>query len=108
MLRQMMVALVVAGFGLAGLVGCGAQSGETVVTQSPTGEAVMLRAPQTGTYKLYTASSLNPTTTVKVNEGDPLGFRKAADGRLEAVAGDNPPVTLGKLTAQAYWKLQKK
>jgi hypothetical protein len=107
MLRQMIVAAVVAGFGLAGLAGCGAQPGRTVITQSPTGEPIMLRAPETGTYQLYTASSPNPTTTVKLNEGDQLGFRKTADGRLEAVAGDNQPVTLGKMTAQAYWKLRQ-
>lgn len=108
MLRQLIVAVVVVGLGLVGLAGCGAQPGKTVITQSPNGEPIMLRAPETGTYQLYTAASPNPTTTVKVNEGDQLGFRRTSDGRLEAVAGDNPPVTLGKMTAQAYWKLRTK
>lgn len=107
MLRKWIAMFAVAGLGLVGLAGCGAQPGRTVVTQGATAEPVMITAPETGTYQLYTAASPNPTTTVKLREGDRLGFQKGADGRLEGVAGDQPPVSLGKLTAQAYWKLQK-
>jgi hypothetical protein len=107
MLRNWIVAVVVAGLGLVGLTGCGAQPGKTIVTQGANSAPVMITAPQTGTYQVYTATSPNPTTTVKVREGERLGFQKNADGRWEAVAGDNPPVTLGKMTAQMYWKLRE-
>jgi hypothetical protein len=89
------------------LVGCGAQPGTTIVTQGRTGGPVMQTAPETGTYKLYTATSPNATTTVKLNAGDPLGFRKDEEGRIIAVGGTTEQ-PLSKATAQAYWKLQKK
>ena len=88
------------------IAGCGAQPGTTIVTQGRTNEPVMQTAPKTGTYKLYTTLSPNATTTVRLQEGDALGFRKDADGRIIAVAGTNEQ-PLGKTTAQAYWKLQK-
>jgi hypothetical protein len=90
---------------LAG-AGCGAQPGKTVMTQGGGGEPVMGTAPETGTYSLYTSMSPNPTTTIKLSEGDRLGFQRGADGKLEAVAG-NQVTPLGKTTAQAYWKLKK-
>ena len=93
--------------GLAALPGCGAQGGRTIMTQGGNADPVMGVAPETGVYKLYTAFSPNPTLTVKVNEGEPLGWRRAADGRLEAVAGSQTE-TLGKGTTQAYWKLDRK
>jgi hypothetical protein len=89
------------------VVGCGAQPGKTIVTQGANAEPVMQTAPQTGTYKLYTTMSPNPTTTVRLEAGQPLGFKRDAEGRLVGVAGDTTQV-LGKGTAQAYWKLQKK
>jgi hypothetical protein len=89
------------------LVGCGSQPGKTIVTQGATADPVMQRAPESGTYKLYTSMSPNPTTTVRLNEGDRLGFRRNPDtGQLEGVAGDTVQ-PLGKGTAQAYWKLEK-
>src|SRR4051794_16987784 len=88
-----------------GLVaGCGAQAGSTVMTQGARSAPVMGTAPETGRYALYTAFSANPTKVVDLREGDPLGFRKTADGRIEAVAGDQTNVLSGA-TAQAYWKL---
>lgn len=87
------------------VVGCGAQKGETIVTQGMTAQPVMQEAPQSGIYKLYTAMSPNPTTTVRLNRGDPLGFEKSGD-RWVAVGGSER-TTLGAGTTQAYWKLQK-
>ena len=87
------------------VVGCGLQGGKTIVTQGATADPTLITAPETGTYKLYTAFSPNPTTTVKLKEGDPLGFRKTSDGHIEAVAGDQTQVLSGA-TAQAYWKLE--
>jgi hypothetical protein len=88
------------------LAGCGSQSGKTVMTQGPNAEPVMGTAPQSGTYKLYTAFSPNATYTVKLKEGDPLGFRRTSSGQIEAVGGNETQV-LPKGTTQAYWKLQK-
>jgi len=92
--------------GLCGFTGCGIQHGKTVYTQGANAAPVMGTAPESGTYQLFTALSPNPTTTVKLHEGDPLGFRKNADGQIEGVAGDQS-VALPKGTAQAYWKLTK-
>ena len=88
------------------IVGCGSQSGKTIVTQGANAEPVMGNAPEDGTYKLYTAFSPNPTTTVNLKKDDKLGFQKTSDGQIEAVAGDQTQV-LPKGTSQAYWKLQK-
>lgn len=87
-------------------VGCGAQGGKTIYTQGANAEPVMGKAPQDGTYQLYTAMSPNPTTTVKLSEGEPLGFRRTSDGKMEGVAGDQGTV-LPKGTVQAYWKMKK-
>jgi len=104
MLRRTLSSLAIV-LGLVALAGCGAQGGKTIYTQGPNAAPVMGTAPQNGTYQLYTAMSPNPTTTVKLKEGDPLGFRKTSDGRIEGVAGDQT-VDLPKGTAQAYWKLK--
>lgn len=89
------------------VVGCGTQSGRTIITQGATSDPVMGTAPQAGEYMLFTAASPNPTTTVRLNEGEPLGFRRGDDGHLIGVAG-NQTSDLPKGTAQAYWKLQTK
>lgn len=86
--------------------GCGSQEGETVMTGGPETAENMGKAPRSGTYLLFTAMSPNPTATVKLNEGETLGFRKAADGRIEAVAGTQT-FRLGKGTTQCYWKVKK-
>ena len=91
----------------AAVVGCGAQPGKTIVTQGANANPVMQTAPESGVYKLYTSLSPNPTTTVQLNAGDRLGFERGPDNELIAVGGDTRQ-PLGKGTAQAYWKLQKK
>jgi len=88
------------------LTGCGSQEGETVMTAGPNSSDNVGKAPSTGTYMLYTAASPNPTLTEKLNEGDTLGFRKNADGQIEAVYKDKS-YALPKGTAQAYWKVKK-
>jgi hypothetical protein len=100
--------LIVAGpfLALALLVaGCGSQKGKTVFTAGPDSGDNVGAAPDTGTYQLYTAVSPNPTLTIKLNQGDKLGFRKAGDGRIEAVYGDKT-YDFDKGTAQVYWKLE--
>jgi hypothetical protein len=89
------------------LTGCGAQPGTTIMTQGANAAPVMGNAPQSGEYMLYTAASPNPTSTVRVKEGDPLGFRRADDGHWIAVAGDQS-FDLPHGTAQMYWKLEPK
>ncbi|HEY2588487.1 MAG TPA: hypothetical protein VGI81_22290 [Tepidisphaeraceae bacterium] len=93
--------------GVALFTGCGMQGGKTIMTQGGTSEPVMGTAPQAGQYALYTSMSANPTATVSLKEGDPLGFRKAEDGHLVGVAGGQS-FDLPHGTAQAYWKLQSK
>jgi hypothetical protein len=93
--------------GTAFMTGCGSQPGRTVMTQGANAEPVMGTAPQSGEYMLYTAASPNPTSTVRVKEGDPLGFRKADDGHWMAVAADQS-FDLPHGTAQMYWKLEEK
>ena len=91
---------------LAG-VGCGIQSGTTVMTQKTHSDPVMGTVPSSGEYALFTAVGLNAIATVKVNQGDPMGFRHADDGHWVAVAGNNQPIDLPRGTEEAYWKLQK-
>ena len=88
------------------VAGCGSQEGETIYTAGPTTEGTVGgKAPKGGTYKLFTAASPNPTITANVKEGDPLGFRKNAEGRVEAFYNDQTYV-FDKATAQVYWKHQ--
>ena len=98
--------LTIAIFGCLFFAGCGSQKGKTLFTAGPNGEDNIGKVPQAGTYLLYTAASPNPTTTVKLNEGDPLGFAKTPDGHIRAVYGDKS-YDFDKATAQAYWKLQE-
>jgi len=88
------------------LGGCGSQEGETVMTAGPNSADNVGKAPYTGTYLLFTAASMNPTVTEKLNEGDALGFRKNADGQIEAVYRDKS-YALPKGTTQAYWKVKR-
>jgi hypothetical protein len=90
----------------AGGTGCGLQPGHSVMTQNRNSDPVLATAPDSGEYALYTATSPNAMATVKVNRGDPLGFRRADDGHLVAVAGDQN-FDLPAHAAQAYWKFEK-
>ena len=91
--------------GLLLLAGCGSQKGKTVFTAGPNSGTVVGTAPETGTYTLYTSLSPNPTLTIKLSQGDKLGFRKTDDGRIEAVYQDKT-YPFDKGTAQVYWKLE--
>lgn len=88
------------------LTGCGSQEGETLFTAGPNSSDVNGKAPQSGTYLLFTAASPNPTTTVKLDEGDAMGFKKTADGKIQAFWKDQT-YDFDKGTAQVYWKLKK-
>jgi hypothetical protein len=86
-------------------IGCGIQSGNTVMTQGTRNDPIMGTAPNSGEYALYTATGLNPIATANVRRGDPLGFDRDRDGRWIAIAGDQR-FDLPRGTAQAYWKLR--
>lgn len=100
------LSLSAAAFASLMFIGCGSQPGTTIVTQGANADPVMSTAPMTGTYKLFTAFSPNPTTTVKLNAGDKLGFTRTPEGMLVGVAGDQTQ-ELPKGTSQAYWKQEK-
>lgn len=85
--------------------GCGSQKGKTVFTAGRDSGTVVGKAPETGRYALYTSTSPNPTLTIDLKEGDTLGFRKAPDGRIEAVYQDKT-YDFNKDTVQVYWKLE--
>ena len=90
------------------LAGCGTQEGETVFTAGPTNPEAGGKAPYSGTYTLVTAMSPNPTLTVTVNAGSPLGFRKGpSEGVIQAYYNEQS-YDLPKGTSQVYWKHQKK
>ena len=104
MRRSGLICSAVLGFALL-VAGCGSQKGKTVFTAGPNSGTNVGTAPQDGTYLLYTAMSPNPTVTVKLKEGDKLGFQKTSDGRIEAVYKDQT-YDFDKGTAQAYWKVE--
>ena len=85
------------------VAGCGSQKGKTVFTAGPNSGTVVGTAPDTATYKLYTATGETPVMTIQLKQGDKLGFQKASDGRIEAVYGEKT-YDLSKETVQAYWK----
>jgi len=91
------------------VAGCGSQKGKTVFTAGPDSGDVVGTAPETGTYTLYTAMSGNPTITVKMKQGDKMGFRKSSDGKIEAVYtvdGKENTYDFDKGTTQVYWKVE--
>lgn len=87
------------------IAGCGSQKGKTVFTAGPNSGDNVGTAPQDGTYLLFTSMSPNPTMTIKLKQGDKLGFRKTSDGRIQAVYGDQT-YDFNKGTAQVYWKVE--
>ena len=87
------------------VAGCGSQKGKTVFTAGANSGTDVGTAPQDGEYMLYTSMSPNPTVTVKLKQGDKLGFQKTSDGRIEAVYQDKT-YDFNKGTAQAYWKVE--
>jgi hypothetical protein len=89
------------------IAGCGTQEGETVFTAGPTNPDAGGKAPYSGTYTLVTAMSANPTLTVQVNEGQPLGFRKGEDAGTIVAYYNDLSYPLPKGTSQVYWKHQK-
>ena len=98
------------------LVGCGAQSGRTLVQyeKNDTGDR-MTQAFDGGLAALYSGNDLNPEVTYLVEKGDRIGFRDDRvgpdrdRGSVVAVAGDNElPIAQGTVfDREYYWKLQR-
>ena len=60
-----------------------------------------------GRYTLHSPG--RPDVTFRVDKGERVGFRRGREGRIEAYAGDNPPVELDRGAANgAYWQFDRK
>jgi hypothetical protein len=101
--NTVMAAMVVLALGLAG---CGAQKGQTQIKYEKDQEPQTIEALSSGVYALYTATDVTPKVRQRLSKGDRLGFEKASDGRVRAVAGTYNQ-TLAASTREAYWKLEK-
>lgn len=98
----------------AGLIGCGAQPGDTLVQyeRGDTGD-VLVPSPGNGRAALYSGNDLNPSVRVPVERGDEVGFRddrtEAGAGSVRAVAGDfEREIEQGAIfDREYYWKFQQ-
>jgi hypothetical protein len=99
------VASVVLLGGVLALAGCGAVGGgKTVVKYDEGSTPIETKAPQQGSYALYSTTDYNPQIVVTLSEGDNVGFRKGEGGQLIAVAGSREiPLQSNKTY---YWKRQ--
>ncbi len=84
------------------LTGCTVvQKGETVTRYDKGQQPIMGQATVDGQYSLYGVSDATPMVTFALKAGDKLGFERAADAQLYAVAGQNRvPVA----NETYYWK----
>ena len=96
---------------LAGLLvtGCIVQPGDPRITYRRGVEPQPVKgATATGDWILYPGNAAEPDRTVTVQAGDPLGFRRKADGSVVAVAGQQEFELKPVLADEYYWKLEKK
>jgi hypothetical protein len=91
------------------LVGCGTQPGQTVVKyNSDTALPNLTTVPEDGQYALYSTWDTTPINTATLVKGDKLGFDKAADGGIVAVAGSNSfPIKPNWAKGSYYWNHRK-
>ena len=91
------------------LVGCGAQPGTTVVKYNRDSTLPNLTTVNSdGTYALYSTWDTTPITTAPLMKGDRIGFDKAADGGVVAVAGNNTwPIKPNWAKGSYYWNRRK-
>ena len=91
--------------GILLLWGCAAvQKGEAVVKyEKDKANAMMTKAPSSGTYALFSSTDVEPKVSMALEKGADLGFKRGSDGRLVAVAGSNQtPIENGDY----YWRLR--
>jgi hypothetical protein len=87
------------------LAGCGAVRGGRNVVKFDEGKApIMVNAPASGTYALYSLTDYTPKVSIFLKEGDKIGFKGSSTGEVIAVAGDREiPLSAN---ASYYWKKQ--
>ncbi|MFL5395853.1 MAG: hypothetical protein ACJ79G_23725 [Myxococcales bacterium] len=96
---------------LAGLLaaGCIVQPGDPRITYRRGVEPQPVKgATASGQWILYPGNATEPDRTVTVKEGEPLGFRRKADGSVVAVAGQQEFPLKPVLADEYYWKLERK
>ena len=89
------------------LVGCNTKEGQRVVQYERGTHLQEKKASTPGHYTLHSPG--RPDVTYQVQKGEKVGFRPGREGRIEAYAGDNPPVELDRGAAHgAYWQFDRK
>jgi hypothetical protein len=89
------------------LVGCSTKEGQRVAEYERGGRLQEKKVSAAGRYTLH--STGRPDVTFRVAKGERVGFRRGREGRVEAYAGDNPPVELDRGAANgAYWQFDRK
>jgi hypothetical protein len=98
---------------VVGLVGCGAQPGNTLVkiergTTLTEDKPREVEARRDGMVALYATNDLTPKVTYEVKKGDKVGFRRASDGGIVAYAGGNETTVQSDPVFERtfYWKFQ--
>jgi hypothetical protein len=61
--------------------------GRTVVKYEPDVDPVVTGAPESGQYALYSRADAAPKTTVFLEQGEEIGFRRGERGEVVAIAG---------------------
>ena len=90
------------------LAGCLVQPGDPRVTYLRGAEPAPINGASTsGEWILYPGNAKEPDRTVMVEAGQPIGFRRKADGSVVAVAGSQEFELKPVLADQYYWKLQR-
>jgi hypothetical protein len=102
-MRKILHLVVIALIGTG--LGCSmAQKGSTVVKHEANEQPIEKVADVSGMYALYAADDIEPKTTVQVEKGQALGFRKDdRTGRIIAIAGDRDPIPL-ETGKRYYWR----
>ncbi|MEL7240074.1 MAG: hypothetical protein AAGK78_14550 [Planctomycetota bacterium] len=113
-MNQLTRTLGLATFAAASLtfVGCGIQSGDTLVQYERGDDGDRLvKVPNDGTAALYSGNDLSPVVRTGVEKGDDIGFRdeRTTDGgNVIAVAGEfEQKIEQGTVFDRTfYWKIQ--
>jgi hypothetical protein len=105
-----MTARLIAGvlaLGCLTLVGCSTKEGQRVVQYERGTHLQEKKTSAAGRYTLHSPG--RPDVTYLVQKGEKVGFRPGHENRIEAYAGDNPPVELDRGAAHgAYWQFDGK
>src|SRR5436309_3154677 len=88
------------------LQGCGVQPGRKLVTYSTATTELPkpVVAGADGAYALYPDDGITPTEKIQAKRGEKLGFRRDADGRVVAFAGEHEYTLSAVLALDYSWK----